>query len=82
MGLTVCSCLCAPCPVHARSIPCCVYQMKGWSAAYAFFCAVFILWTASLILEVKLFTVADTIAQWYFSAPTTGRLGPGGGLEK
>jgi hypothetical protein len=54
-----------------------VFETAGWAVAYAVFCAMFISWTAMLLLEIKAFVVADTVAQWYFSAPALGGSGTG-----
>ncbi|KAG2490630.1 hypothetical protein HYH03_011021 [Edaphochlamys debaryana] len=53
-------------------VDCCAFRTTGWAGAYAFFDAVWIFWTAFLIMEIKLFTVADVTAQWYFSGSSAG----------
>ncbi|GLC41131.1 hypothetical protein PLESTB_001794700 [Pleodorina starrii] len=66
-------------------VNCCVFETKLWATAYAVVCAVFISWTVMLTLEIKLYTVADTLSQWYFSAPAPGSgsaaLGGSGGVS-
>ncbi|GIL45985.1 hypothetical protein Vafri_3091 [Volvox africanus] len=53
-------------------IDCCVFKPRTWAVIYCIFDAIFISWTTMLILEIKLYTVADTLSQWYFSAPAPG----------
>ncbi|PNW73072.1 hypothetical protein CHLRE_14g617800v5 [Chlamydomonas reinhardtii] len=51
-----------------NQVSCCAFYTKGWAGAYAFFAWCFVAWSAMLIMQIKLYTVADTMAQWYFSA--------------
>lgn len=39
---------------------------QGWGAAHIFFAVVCMSWTAQVLLQLKLYVVADTLAQWYF----------------
>ncbi|KAG2425823.1 hypothetical protein HXX76_013448 [Chlamydomonas incerta] len=55
-----------------NQVQCCAFYTKGWAGAYAFFAWCFVAWSAMLIMQVKLYTVADTISQWYFSATSSG----------
>lgn len=65
-------------PLHdspcGSRVDCCAFRTQGWAAAYCCFCAIFVSWTTVLILEIKLYTVANTLAQWYFSASAPGGL--------
>ncbi|GIL71730.1 hypothetical protein Vretimale_835 [Volvox reticuliferus] len=53
-------------------VDCCVFKPRTWAVVYCIFDAIFIWWTTMFILEIKLYTVADTLSQWYFSTPASG----------
>ncbi|GFR42645.1 hypothetical protein Agub_g3582 [Astrephomene gubernaculifera] len=53
-------------------VPCCRFKTETWAGAFAFFASCFISWTGMLIMQLKLYTVADTISQWYFSPSLAG----------
>lgn len=55
-------CACALC-----SVDCCQWQVKGWSSVYMLFNIVTLMWTSSLIMQLKLYATANVISQWYFS---------------
>ncbi|KXZ51690.1 hypothetical protein GPECTOR_11g140 [Gonium pectorale] len=57
---------------NAHRIPCCEFVTTGWAHVFAIAASSFVAWTSMLIMEIKLYTVADTIAQWYFSASAAG----------
>ncbi|PNG99417.1 hypothetical protein TSOC_014805, partial [Tetrabaena socialis] len=62
-------------------VPCCEFRTAGWAGVYAFLAACFILWTAMLIMQIKLYTVADTTAQWYFNAAGSSSAAVGSGRQ-
>ncbi|GLC34155.1 hypothetical protein PLESTB_000843500 [Pleodorina starrii] len=51
-------------------IPCCAFMTHAWAYAYAAAAAVFLLWSAALVLQLRTFAAADTLAQSYFAAAT------------
>ncbi len=48
---------------------CCVWQVDSWVGPYMTLSNVTLLWSIFLVFEVRVFTIAGTIAQWYFSPP-------------
>ncbi|CAD7703313.1 unnamed protein product [Ostreobium quekettii] len=56
-------------------VACCVWQVKGWAALYSVFAVLACLWTFCIIIELRVFTIAGTITQWYFQPPGTSTEG-------
>lgn len=50
-------------------VDCCVWQVDSWVGPYMTLSNVTLLWSIFLVFEVRVFTIAGTIAQWYFSPP-------------
>lgn len=49
--------------------PCCVWQPKPLASAYVVYAILFSLWTFCILFELKVFSIAGTITQWYFGPP-------------
>uniref|UniRef100_A0A7S0UT24 Choline transporter-like protein n=1 Tax=Polytomella parva TaxID=51329 RepID=A0A7S0UT24_9CHLO len=63
-------------------VPCCTFEIRGWAVAYCIFCIPFMVWSIGVFLQMKLFIVADTIAQWYFHpAPSYQQVVFGGSFD-
>ncbi|GLI62333.1 hypothetical protein VaNZ11_004941 [Volvox africanus] len=52
------------------SVDCCEWQVESWVNAYLVVVVIAMLWSMFLVFQVKMFTVAGTVAQWYFQ-PTS-----------
>ncbi|DBA76839.1 TPA: hypothetical protein ACH3X2_008854 [Trebouxia sp. C0005] len=50
-------------------VDCCVWQVDSWVGPYMTLSNVTLLWSIFLVFEVRVFTIAGTVAQWYFSPP-------------
>ena len=48
---------------------CCVWQTDSWVAPFVTLTNVTLLWSVFLVFEIRVFTIAGTIAQWYFAPP-------------
>ncbi|GIL91164.1 hypothetical protein Vretimale_18798 [Volvox reticuliferus] len=51
-------------------VDCCKWQVEGWVNGYLVIAMLAMTWSMFLVFQVKFFTVAGTIAQWYFQ-PTS-----------
>lgn len=51
---------------YGNYVDCCRWEVKGWSSVYAIINIITLSWTSMLIMQIKLYTVADTVSQWYF----------------
>mmetsp|Transcript_4149 Transcript_4149/g.6836 ORF Transcript_4149/g.6836 Transcript_4149/m.6836 type:complete len:557 (-) Transcript_4149:830-2500(-) len=49
---------------------CCTWEVQGWVSPYMALLGLAVTWTTLLAFEIKVFTVAGAVAQWYF-APVT-----------
>lgn len=49
------------------SVLCCVWETEPWVPAFMALAGVAMLWTLFVAFEVKMFTVAGAVAQWFFS---------------
>lgn len=58
-----------------KPVPCCSLSTPSWISFQYFIGSVMLIWTTYVILELRLYITADTIAQWYFSA-TPGSIPP------
>jgi len=54
--------------LNGMQIDCCAYETQTWAQVYIFFASVVFLWSAQIVMQFKLYVVADTVAQWYFAA--------------
>ncbi|GIL58905.1 hypothetical protein Vafri_13917 [Volvox africanus] len=52
------------------SVNCCEWQVEAWVNGYLVVAFIAMLWSMFLVFQIKMFTVAGTIAQWYFQ-PTS-----------
>ncbi|KAL6758844.1 plasma-membrane choline transporter-domain-containing protein [Haematococcus lacustris] len=59
---------------------CCTWEPEPWVPFYMALLSLALSWTTFLLFEVKVFTVAGTVAQWYF-APVSGPGGMTGGVS-
>ncbi|KAJ9516143.1 hypothetical protein QJQ45_024571 [Haematococcus lacustris] len=58
---------------------CCTWEPEPWVPFYMALLSLALSWSTFLLFEVKVFTVAGTVAQWYF-APVSGPGGMTGGV--
>jgi hypothetical protein len=65
----------ATCYSGLQMVPCCTLSSPSWIGLHYFIASVFFIWCAYVILELRLYITADTMAQWYFSA-TPGSVQP------
>mmetsp|Transcript_17032 Transcript_17032/g.54333 ORF Transcript_17032/g.54333 Transcript_17032/m.54333 type:complete len:315 (+) Transcript_17032:190-1134(+) len=49
------------------SVACCVWDLDDWVYPYVAFTTLVLAWTARLAFEIRIFTVAGSVSQWYFS---------------
>mmetsp|Transcript_34592 Transcript_34592/g.62302 ORF Transcript_34592/g.62302 Transcript_34592/m.62302 type:complete len:797 (-) Transcript_34592:515-2905(-) len=47
-------------------VSCCVWDLDPWVPGYLTLSAAVMLWTAMIAFQVRLYTVAGTVGQWYF----------------
>lgn len=60
---------------YNNAVPCCAWQPHPWGAFYILMSIVSSLWTMMTFMQVKVFTISGTIAQWYFSQSGTSTAG-------
>ncbi|MEW5304380.1 MAG: hypothetical protein WDW36_006991 [Sanguina aurantia] len=53
---------------------CCSWEPEGWAVGYMVVCWITMIWTSFFVYELKLYVVADTMAQWYFMPNGAGGL--------
>ena len=53
-------------PPHLFSVDCCTHSTTGWAAFVCFISGIALLWTAQVVMTLKLYVVADTLSAWYF----------------
>jgi len=47
-------------------VDCCTHSTAGWAAFVCFITSIALLWTAQVVMTLKLYVVADTLSAWYF----------------
>lgn len=52
-----------------EDVSCCVWSLKPLAAAYVVYAVLFGLWTFCILFELKVFSIAGTVTQWYFAPP-------------
>lgn len=69
---------------EGQEVLCCAWEVEEWAEFYLALGSVMVLWTTKLFFDLRLFTTAGSVQQWYYTPPdepVSGNVGRSLGLS-